>query len=376
MPFSPFVPLRVMSAYSLLEGAIEPRAMAKLAKERGFPAIAICDRNGLYGAVQFANYCMEEGVQPITGTLLGIARDEEGRKVDYLPLFAQDEAGYHNLCHLVSSAHLDRPLALEPHIALADLEGRTEGLITFTGAGEGGVTRLLAEGQHSHAAALLARLEALFPGRLYIELARRGDAVEEAAEEALIELAYARDLVTMLRPSLDDVAAPRFPEGVVVRRYRSGDEDAWVEAFNAAFAGHWGGFMGMSAARWAHERTEAAFDPEISLIAWDGDRIAGFCHCCINRELNELRGRRVGMIRYVGVAPAWRRQGLGAALTLAGLHALRDAGMASVALGVDAENVTGARRLYERYGFEVVGEQVMYRAAVVAASDPRREDPA
>ncbi len=202
-----------------------------------------------------------------------------------------------------------------------------------------------------------------------------GDAASRDAF-AVAGLAYARDLVTMLRPSLDDVAAPRFPEGVVVRRYRSGDEDAWVEAFNAAFAGHWGGFMGMSAARWAHERTEAAFDPEISLIAWDGDRIAGFCHCCINRELNELRGRRVGMIRYVGVAPAWRRQGLGAALTLAGLHALRDAGMASVALGVDAENVTGARRLYERYGFEVVGEQVMYRAAVVAASDPRREDPA
>ena len=194
MPFAPFVPLRVMSAYSLLEGAIEPKAMAKLAKERGFPAIAICDRNGLYGAVQFANSCIEDGVQPITGTLLGIARDEEGRQVDYLPLFAQDEAGYQNLCHLVSSAHLDRPLALDPHIALADLEGRTEGLIAFTGAADGAVTRLLAEGQRAHAEALLARLEALFPGRLYIELARRGDPIEEAAEEALIELAYARDL--------------------------------------------------------------------------------------------------------------------------------------------------------------------------------------
>ena len=194
MPFAPFVPLRVMSAYSLLEGAIEPKAMAKLAKERGFPAIAICDRNGLYGAVQFASYCIEEGVQPITGTLLGVARDEEGRQVDYLPLFAQDEAGYQNLCHLVSSAHLDRPLALDPHISLADLEGRTEGLIAFTGAADGAVTRLLAEGQHAHAEALLDQLEALFPGRLYIELARRGDAIEEAAEEALIDLAYARNL--------------------------------------------------------------------------------------------------------------------------------------------------------------------------------------
>ena len=194
MAFTPFVPLRVMSAYSLLEGAIDPRAMARLARERGFPAIAICDRNGLYGTPQFAGYCMDEGVQPIVGTLLGVARDPEGKQVDYLPLLAQDEAGYDNLCHLVSSAHLDRPLALEPHVALADLEGRTEGLIAFTGAGEGAVTRLLAEGQRAHAEALLERLETLFPGRLYIELARRGDPQEEAAEAALIDLAYARGL--------------------------------------------------------------------------------------------------------------------------------------------------------------------------------------
>ena len=194
MPYKPFVPLRVLSAYSMLEGAIDPKAMAKLAKERGFPAIAMADRNGLYGAVMFANACKAEGIQPITGSLLGIARDDEGKQVDYLPLYAQSEAGYDNLCHLVSKAHLDRPLEYEPHIALKDLEGRTDGLIALTGASEGAVTRLLAEGQASHALVMLEKLESLFPGRLYIELARRGDPVEEGAEGALIDLAYARDL--------------------------------------------------------------------------------------------------------------------------------------------------------------------------------------
>ena len=194
MPYKPFVPLRVLSAYSMLEGAIDPKAMAKLAKERSFPAIAMADRNGLYGAVMFANACKAEGVQPITGTLLGVARDEEGRSVDYLPLYAQNEAGYDNLCHLVSKAHLDRPLEFEPHIRIEDLEGRTEGLIALTGASEGAVTRLLAEGQTSHATAMLGKLEALFPKRLYIELARRGNPVEEAAEAALIDLAYEREL--------------------------------------------------------------------------------------------------------------------------------------------------------------------------------------
>ncbi|WP_374405444.1 DNA polymerase III subunit alpha [Pelagerythrobacter sp.] len=194
MSFAPFVPLRVISSYSMLEGAIDPKAIAKLAKERGFPAIAICDRNGLYGAVMFAKACFDEGVQPIVGTLLGVARDAAGKQVDYLPLYAQDEAGYDNLCHLVSKAHLERPLELEPHVTLADLEGRTEGLLALTGASEGALTRLLAEGQGDHAEALLDRLQALFPQRLYVELARRGNPVEDAAESALVDLAYARDL--------------------------------------------------------------------------------------------------------------------------------------------------------------------------------------
>ena len=57
MPYAPFVPLRVLSSYSMLEGAIDPKAIAKLARERGFPAIAICDRNGLYGSTAFAAAC-------------------------------------------------------------------------------------------------------------------------------------------------------------------------------------------------------------------------------------------------------------------------------------------------------------------------------
>jgi DNA polymerase-3 subunit alpha len=194
MPFAPFVPLRVLSSYSMLEGAIDPKDIAKLAKERGYPAIAICDRNGLYGIMAFAAACKSEGVQPIIGAMLGVARDDERGGVDYLALFAQDDAGYDNLCYLVSSAHLDRPLERDPHVTLADLEGRTAGLIALTGAGEGGLTRLLAEGQHEAAARLADRLEALFPGRLYIELARHGDPVCERAEDALIDLAYARGL--------------------------------------------------------------------------------------------------------------------------------------------------------------------------------------
>ncbi|OYU37135.1 DNA polymerase III subunit alpha [Novosphingobium sp. PASSN1] len=205
MSHAPFVPLRVFSSYTMLDGAIDPKAIAKTAAERGFPAIAITDRNGLYGSVAFAKACFDAGVQPVIGTMLAVARPaREGAAntgfgasaptIDWLALYAQDAAGYDNLCHLVSQAHLARPLEFAPHVPLAELAGHTDGLLCLTAAGEGALTRLLADGQQTAAEAYLAEIEALFPQRLYIELARRGDAAEMAAEEALIDLAYARDV--------------------------------------------------------------------------------------------------------------------------------------------------------------------------------------
>jgi len=197
MAYAPFVPLRVYSSFTLLDGAIDPKAIAKLAKERGFPAIAITDRNGLYGSIAFASAAKDMGIQPIIGTMLGISR-ESGQKdngsCDWLALYAQNEAGWLNLCHLVSHAHLGRPLELEPHVTLDDLQGHSDGLIALTAAGEGALARLLADGKRDAADAYTDRLQALFPDRFYIEIARRGDAVEEASEDALIDLAYARDL--------------------------------------------------------------------------------------------------------------------------------------------------------------------------------------
>ncbi len=193
MAFTPFVPLRVCSSYTMLDGAIDPKAIAKLARERGFPAIAMTDRNGLYGAMSFTSACRDAGIQPILGTTLGVQR-EAGGPLDWLALLAQNEAGWLNLCHLDSAAHLDRPLELDPHVTFAQLEGHSDGLIALTGAGEGALARLLAEGRHEAARDYCQRLEALFSHRLYIEIARRDDPIEDAAEDALIELAYAREL--------------------------------------------------------------------------------------------------------------------------------------------------------------------------------------
>jgi DNA polymerase-3 subunit alpha len=194
---APYVPLRIFSCYTMLEGAIEPKAVAKQAKKLDFPAAAVADRNGLYAVMPFTDACKAEGVQPIVATLLGIARpspDSKCTTIDWLPLYAQDEAGYRNLCALVSAAHLERPVEEDAHVPLRALQGRTDGLIALTGGGEGALARLLAEEQKDAALDYLSALEALFPRRLYIELSRRGNSVEEAAEAALIDLAYERDL--------------------------------------------------------------------------------------------------------------------------------------------------------------------------------------
>jgi DNA polymerase-3 subunit alpha len=193
----PYVPLRVFSSFTMLEGAMEPKTIAARAAMLGFPAIAVTDRNGLYGVMPFSDACIAKGVQPIIGAMLALARPSDfggEAAIDWLVLLAKDDLGYANLCKLVSFAHLDRPLEQEPHVPFSKLSGLSEGLIALTAGAEGALGRLIADGQHEKAKAYLERLEPLFPGRLYIEIARRRDRIEEVSETALIDLAYERNL--------------------------------------------------------------------------------------------------------------------------------------------------------------------------------------
>ena len=198
MPHAAFVPLRILSSYTMLEGAIDPKLIAKHARKLGFPAAAITDRNGLYGAMAFSDACKGEGVQPIIGAMLAVARPEAcgggAGRIDWLTLYAQDDRGYHNLCELVSAAHLDRPDTEAPHVSFETLAGYADGLLCLTAAGEGALVRLLAGGQASAAATYLEQLEGLFGDRLYIEITRRDDPAETLAEGALLDLAFARGL--------------------------------------------------------------------------------------------------------------------------------------------------------------------------------------
>src|SRR3546814_20948345 len=113
MPHAPFVPLRVFSSYTMLEGAIEPKAIAKHARNLGFPAAALTDRNGLYAAMAFSDACKSEGVQPIIGSILCVARpgrpDGTRTVYDWLALYSQGAKGSEHLCAFVSLAYLVLP---------------------------------------------------------------------------------------------------------------------------------------------------------------------------------------------------------------------------------------------------------------------------
>ena len=202
MALADFVHLKVRSAYSLTEGANKVDTVVALAKGQAMPAVAITDRNNLFGALEFSQYASKSGVQPIVGCDLGIRREEEGGiataskvpAIDWLTVLVQSEQGYKNLMRLVSRAHLEFKVGSVSALHPSELEGAVEGLIAITGSNGSAIGRLLAAGQTPAASHVLDRLQSLFPGRLYLELQRHGDDTERRIEDPLLDLAYERDL--------------------------------------------------------------------------------------------------------------------------------------------------------------------------------------
>jgi len=197
-----FVHLRVKSAYSLLEGAIRPGELAELARDNAMPAVAVTDANNLFGVFEISETLAKRGVQPIVGCLLSVDLDEKPvatgmvtrQKPAQLPVLVQNEEGYRNLSKVLSGAYLKAAPGDWPCVKTADLAAHSEGLIALTGGPGGPLNSLVANGQPEAADELLKKLAAIFPNRLYVELQRHGLPEERAAEEGLIDRAYAMNL--------------------------------------------------------------------------------------------------------------------------------------------------------------------------------------
>ena len=148
-------------------------------------------------------------------------------------------------------------------------------------------------------------------------------------------------------------AGPTFPEGIELRPFIKGEHDVAVwQAQNEAFRDHWGSHD-VTLEEWKHSRFEdPEFDPTLWPIAWDGDEVAGF-------SLNRYR-MGIGWIRTLGVRPPWRKRGLGEALLLHSFGEFYKRGTKTIGLGVDAQNPTGATRLYQKVGMYAASEYVTY----------------
>jgi error-prone DNA polymerase len=96
----PYVELHACSAFSFLRGGSFPEQLAEVAAELEMPAMALLDRNGVYGAQRFSVAAREYGVRPIIGCELSM---EDG---SILPVLVEDRTGYKNLCELLTQAHL------------------------------------------------------------------------------------------------------------------------------------------------------------------------------------------------------------------------------------------------------------------------------
>ncbi|MBX7198907.1 MAG: DNA polymerase III subunit alpha [Rhodospirillaceae bacterium] len=208
MTKSPFVHLRVHSAYSLAEGAIKIGKLAGLCAKAEMPAVALTDTRNLFGALEFSSECAKLGIQPIVGCQLALRREDTsnghsavqggqaGRapEPDALVVLCQSAEGYDNLIRLVSKAFIETTTGETPQISWADLKANAAGLIALTAGPAGTVGRHLLDGQRIKAEEAVQKLAEIFPGRLYIEIMRHGLRAEERIENALIDIAYAYDI--------------------------------------------------------------------------------------------------------------------------------------------------------------------------------------
>lgn len=183
---------------------------------------------------------------------------------------------------------------------------------------------------------------------------------------ALLESAgfeRARWFFDMVRPTLDDVPDLPLPDGLEMRSIdRSQARQVW-DADIEAFADHWGGFdrSEEQLQRWLDN---PANDLSIWVVAFDGDEVAGGVINSIDPELNEALGVQRGWLSSVFTRRAWRRRGVARALIASSLVLLRSRGMTSAALGVDADNPSGASGLYEALGFGVDRRSFAWRKPI------------
>jgi len=187
----------------------------------------------------------------------------------------------------------------------------------------------------------------------------------EVARAALLRKAGYRPeryILSMVRPTLDDIADFPIPPGLELRPVQPAHYRAIWDAHALAFRTHWG-YSPPDEADYHAWLVSKMFQPHLWQVAWDvrTDQVAGQVKTYIDPSHNAATGRPRGWTEFISVGEPWRRRGLARALISHSLRAQRAAGMVESALGVDSQNHDGANRIYDDCGFVVTQRNIVYR---------------
>lgn len=159
--------------------------------------------------------------------------------------------------------------------------------------------------------------------------------------------------------------SPQWPTGIDWQPFQPGEAQAVFEVIGEAFPEYWGpssrGFD-----EWKRRMERDRFDPSLWLIAWHEDKIAGCSLCHIEGEN--------GWINQLAVRPQLRKKGLGMALLQQSFREFFNRNIKTAALGVDADNSTGAIRLYEKVGMQVVHKYIVFEKELRLGVDLRKNE--
>ena len=168
MANSNFIPLRTTSQYSLLEGALKIEKIVEKAISNKMPAVGLTDRNNLFGALEFSEKLISNGIQPIIGCNLTV---EDKNLQGSIVCFAKNETGYKNLIKLSSELFLSNN---GEKINLNRLLELNEGILCLSGGYGGLINNCLKISSKTKALDLARLLKSKFDKRFYVELQRMG----------------------------------------------------------------------------------------------------------------------------------------------------------------------------------------------------------
>jgi error-prone DNA polymerase len=183
-----YTELHARSAFSFLEGASLPEELVMVCAEHGMSAMALLDRDGVYGAPRF--YLAAKKI-PIRAHIGAEVTSAAGWRY---PLLVASRQGYQNLCRLITRMKLRAPKG-KGNVSIPEVAERTDGLICLTGGAEGPLAHALAHGGVENGIACVRQLCDLFGRKnVYIELQRHLCREEEARNQAALHIARKLDL--------------------------------------------------------------------------------------------------------------------------------------------------------------------------------------